>query len=165
MTPIDIVKLLHVLSAFWFVAGVAGRDITFWRAGRSGDVRTVHELLQVSEEFERWGVIRGGIVVLVFGLITTWLGDWPLFGILQGAESNWLLVSFVLYIAFSALIGPLGLVRRRKNRTSAVYHALAEGEITPELTAALRDPVVTVYRVFELLGLAVIIYLMEIKPF
>lgn len=165
MNLIDIARLLHVLSAFWMVAGVVARDITYWRAGRSEDVRAVHALLEASEVFERWGVIRGSVAVLLFGLLATWLGNWPLFGIFQGAGSNWLLISFVLFVGVSALVGPLGLVRRRRIRTSAAYHALAEGRVTSELSAALRDPVVTGYRIFELIGLAVIIYLMEVKPF
>jgi uncharacterized membrane protein len=165
MNLLMIVKLAHVLSAFWFIGGVLARDLTFWRARRDTDVRSVHTLLKASEFFERWGVIRGGMSVLVFGLLTSWLGRWPLFGTLQGVGANWLLVSFAIYIVSTLLIVPLGLIRRRETRDAAVHHALAEGQITPELSAALRDPVVNAFRVFELIGLAFIIYLMEAKPF
>ena len=165
MTFLQIAKLLHVLSAFWFVGGVLGRDLTFWHARRETDVRSVHTLLRISEVFERWGVIRGGMAVLVFGLLTSWLGKWPLFGALQGVGANWLLVSFAIYIVSTLLIVPLGMIRRRETRDRAVHHALAEGQITPELSAALRDPVVNGFRVIELFGLAFIIYLMEAKPF
>jgi hypothetical protein len=46
MTSLQIAKMLHVLSAFWFVGWVLGRDLTFWRARRETDVRFVHTLLQ-----------------------------------------------------------------------------------------------------------------------
>jgi uncharacterized membrane protein len=90
---------------------------------------------------------------------------WPLFGFLQGAASNWLLVSFVLFIGISAVIAPLRLIDRRRQRTHALEQALAQGTITPELTAALHDRVVNRFRTVELTLLVVIIILMVTKPF
>jgi hypothetical protein len=78
-----VVKLLHVFAAFWFITGVVARNLTFWRAAKVSTVQEVSALLQVSDFFERWGVIRGGFLVLIFGLLTVWLQRWPLFGFLQ----------------------------------------------------------------------------------
>ena len=39
------------------------------------------------------------------------------------------------------------------------------GEVTPELSAALRDPAVAAARAYEIVTLAVIITLMVTKPF
>lgn len=160
-----LIKLLHVLAAFWMIAGVVGRDFTFWQAGRATSVQEVQGLLKVSDLFERWAVIPVSVLVLVFGLIVTWMQKWPLFGFLQGAASNWLLVSTVLFIGISALIAPLRLVDRRRQRTRAIEGALAQGVITPELTAALHDQVVNKFRAVELSLLVVIIVLMVTKPF
>jgi len=160
-----LMKLLHVLAAFWMVSGVVGRDFAFWWAGRAKDVQSVHVLLQVSEFFERYAVIPVSVAVLAFGLIVTWMQKWPLFGSLQGANSNWLLVSFVLFVGLSAFIGPLGLVSRRKERTRAVEEALGQGTITLRLIAALNDKVVTRFRALELGIMVVIIILMVMKPF
>lgn len=165
MNTLAIVKFLHVISAFWMVAGVAARDLVYWRAGREQDPRSIHTLLAAAGIFERWGAIRGGIAVLVFGLLTSWLGRWPLFGTYQRSGANWLLVSLAIYIAMMLLIRPLGLVRRREALEAEVHHALAEGHMTPDLAAGLKDPVVTGYRILELIGLVVVIYLMEVKPF
>jgi hypothetical protein len=101
----------------------------------------------------------------MFGLIVTWMQKWPLFGFLQGASSNWLLVSSVLFIGISTLIAPLGLVARRKERTSALEEALEQGTITERLSAALNDRVVIRFRAMEFILLIVIIILMVTKPF
>jgi uncharacterized membrane protein len=158
-------KLMHVLAAFWMISGVVGRGLTFWQAGKARNVQSVHALLQVSEFFERYAVIPVSIAVLVFGLIVTWMQKWPLFGFLQGSRTNWLLLSFVLFVGISAFIGPLGLVARRKERTHALEEALPQEKITPRLVAALHDKVVNRFRAVEIVVLLVIIILMVMKPF
>ncbi len=160
-----IMKLLHVLAAFWFMSGVVGRDLAFWQAARVTNVQAVYALLRVSEFFERWAVIPVGAAVFFFGLLAAWLPGWPLFGFLQGATSNWLLVSLILFMGGSAFIGPLRLLARRKQRAQAAEEALAGGIITAELTAALNDKVVITFRTAELITLVVIIALMVTKPF
>ena len=158
-------KLLHVLASFWFISGVIGRDLAFWRAGKSTDVRAIHALLQISDFFERYAVIPVSMAVLVFGLSITWMQKWPLFGFLQGSPANWLLASFLLFVGVSAFIAPLRLVARRKERTHAMEEALAQGTITLRLMAALNDKTVNRFRAAEMVILAVIIVLMVTKPF
>jgi uncharacterized membrane protein len=160
-----IMKLLHVLAAFWLISGVVGRGLAFWQAGKAKNAEAVYALLQVSEFFERYAVIPVSVAVLLFGLILTWMQKWPIFGFLQGSSSNWLLVSFILFIGISAVIAPLGLLARRKQRTRAIEDALARGTITPELTAALNDKVVIRFRTAEFITMIVIIVLMVTKPF
>lgn len=160
-----LMKLLHVLSAFWFISGVVARDFTFWRAAKVSTVEGIHTLLQVSEFFEQWAVIRGAFLVLIFGLLTVWLQHWQMFGFLQGAPTNWLLISFIIFASSGAVIGPLGLIARRQQRTKAMEESLAKGTITPELTAALNDKVVNTFRKVELATVGFIIILMVVKPF
>jgi uncharacterized membrane protein len=160
-----IMKLLHVLASFWLISGVVGRDLTFWRASKATDVHAIQTLLQISDFFERYAVIPVSVAVLLFGLIVTWMQKWPLFGFLQDANSNWLLVSFLLYLGISAVIGPLGLVARRKERTRALQEALAQETITLRLLAALNDKVVLRFRAVEFTVLVIIIILMVTKPF
>jgi hypothetical protein len=138
-----IMKLFHVLAAFWFISGMVARDFTFWRAAKASVVQEIYALLQVSDFFERWGVIRGGFLVLIFGLMIIWLQHWPMFGFLQGAPTNWLLLSFILFVGGSAVIAPLRLIARRQQRTQALEEALVKGSITAELSAALNDKVVS----------------------
>jgi uncharacterized membrane protein len=160
-----IMKLFHVLAAFWMISGVVGRGLSFWQARRASDVRAVHALLEISEFSERYAVIPVSIAVLLFGLIMTWMQKWPLFGFLQGASSNWLLVSSVLFVGISAFIAPLGLIARRKERTRALEESLAQGRITLRLAAALNDHVVIRFRAIEFIILIFILILMVTKPF
>ncbi len=160
-----LMKLLHVLAAFWMVSGVVGRDLSFWWAGKAANVQAVHALLRASEFFERYAVIPVSMAVLLFGLIVTWMQKWPLLGFLQGSSTNWLLVSAILFIGGMVFIAPLGLVARRKERTRAMEEALAQGTITPALTAALHDRVVTGFRAAELGITVIIVILMVTKPF
>ena len=160
-----IMKLLHVLAAFWFLSGLVGRDFTFWRAGKAPNLQAVQALLQISDFFERYAVIPISMAVFLFGLIVTFMQRWPLFGFLQGSRSNWLLVSFLLFLGITLAIGPLKLVPRRKQRTHALGEALAQGTITPELTAALNDEVVVRFRAVELVLVILIVILMVTKPF
>lgn len=161
-----LMKLLHVLASFWLISGVVGRGLAFWQARKAKDVQAVHALLQISDFFERYAVIPVSIAVLLFGLILTWMANWPLFGFLQGAYStNWLFVSFILYVGISAFIAPLGLVARRKERARALKEALAQDAITLRLMAALNDKTVIRYRLVEFIIFVIVIVLMVTKPF
>ena len=160
-----IIKWLHVLTGFWLVGGVIGRNFAFWRAGQATEVRSVHALLQISDFFERYAVIPVLIAVLLFGLIATFMQGWPLFGSLQGAPSNWLLVSFLLFVLLAGVMVPLQLPARRRKRDYALEKALDENTITPQLTAALNDKVVLNFRAVEFVILIAITLLMVTKPF
>ena len=160
-----LLKLLHILAAFWMISGVVGRDFTFWRAARTTDVHAVHALLHTSDFFERWAVIPVSMAVLVLGVATAWIQRWPMFGVLQGANTNWLFVSLVMFLGVTAAIPLLRLIPRRQRRAQALEAAMTQGKITAELTAALNDRVVTVFRAVELVVLVVIIGLMAAKPF
>jgi uncharacterized membrane protein len=160
-----LMKLLHILAAFWMISGVVGRGLAYWQARKATSLQAVHALLQVSEFFERYAVIPVSVAVLLFGLVVTWMQKWPLFGFLAGSSSNWLLVSLLLFVGISAFIAPLGLMARRKERTRAVEDALAQGTITLRLMAALNDKVVLWFRAVEFIVLVIIVILMVTKPF
>jgi uncharacterized membrane protein len=160
-----LMKLLHVLAAFWMISGVVGRGLAFWQARKAKDVQAVHALLRLSEFFERYAVIPVSMAVFLFGLILTLMQGWPLFGFLQGSPSNWLLVSFILFLGVLLAIAPLKLIPRRKERERALQEALAQETITLRLMSALNDKVVLRFRVVELIALIIIIILMVLKPF
>jgi uncharacterized membrane protein len=159
-----IVRLLHILTSIWFISGLLGRWLAYAQAQRSADLYATSALLRLSDRFERLMVIPGSQAVLVLGLLTAWLQGQPLFGVLQGARSNWLLVSLVLLVGLTSIIMWL-LVPRRRQRLAAVEDALARGTMTSELRAALGDQVVIGSRRVELLVVAVILVLMILKPF
>jgi hypothetical protein len=66
----QVIKAVHVLIGFWFVAGLVGRGVTLERARRTRDLGTMGELLTVAGVFDRLMVIPGSVAVLVAGLLT-----------------------------------------------------------------------------------------------
>lgn len=164
MTIATLLKLLHVLAAFWFVAGLLGRWFTLAIAARTQDIKTVNGLGQLSARFENRMVIPGSFVVFAVGLVTAWAQGWSLLGFLEGGRSNWLLVSLVLYLSLIPII-PLIFLPRGKRFARALEDANIQGRVTPPLTAAFHDPIVYAAHVYELVAVALIIILMVTKPF
>ena len=159
-----ILVLAHVLTAVALFCGAVGRLATFQMARTAAEVPSVTVLLRASDFFERRVTIPASMLVLVFGLLAAWGSGWPVLGFLQGGHTNWLLAALVLYLAPMPAI-PLYLLPARRRREAATAAAVAAGQVTPELRAALDDRGVLVYRWIELGVLVVVLTLMVTKPF
>ena len=159
-----IMRFLHILSAFWLIAGLLGRWVAYAQARRAADIQPAAVLLRLSERFEQLMVIPGSQAVLVLGLLAAWLGGHPLLGVLQGASANWLLVSLVLSLSMIPIIAVL-LAPRRKLRRLALEDAVVRETLTAQLRAALDDRVVLGSRAAEMLITGAILLLMVLKPF
>ena len=157
-------KLLHVVVAMWLVAGLVGRTLALSAARRSEDIALVTELSRLGGRFDRILVIPGAQAVLISGLVAAWLGGYPLFGILQGAHANWLLVSLVLYAAITVMV-PTVFLPTGKVFDAAMQRALAAGAVTGDLTAALNNPRVAWAHRAEFVMIGLIVVLMVVKPF
>lgn len=154
------VVLLHVLTAFWFVAGLVGRDVTLGKSRRNRDVGVVAELAELAGRFDRLMVVPGSIAVFVLGLLTVWVQGRPL----TGSGNWWLLISLLLYLSLIPLI-PLVFIPRGKVFELALTDALERGEVTPALTTAFEDRAVLATRLYERLMVVAVIVLMVTKPF
>ena len=157
-------KLLHVLTAFWFITGILGRQLTRAQARKSEDITAFVTLTALAGRFESLMVIPGNLVVIVVGVIVALMGGWPIFGFLQGASANWLLVSNLILLA-GIFVVPLVYLPRGKVFDKVLEEAKAQGRITPELIEVLDDPVVKIAHWGEYIGVTVIIVLMVLKPF
>jgi uncharacterized membrane protein len=155
-----LMKLFHVITAFWFIAGLLGRTITMRQAARTSDVRMLATLVALAGRFENLMVIPGSMAVLGFGLVTAWLQGWPLLG----ASSNWLFISTLLVLSMIPII-ILIFVPRGKIFGKALEDAQVQGIVTPQLQAAFADRYVTAAHVYELASTLVVIILMVAKPF
>lgn len=164
MNLAQLLKLVHIASAFWLIAGILGRNLVFATAGRSTDLKTVLALVPLGGVFDRRMVIPGSNAVLIAGLLTAWAQGWPILGSLQGGRSNWVFVSLLLMLS---LIPVITLVFQPRGRVfeQALRQAEIEARVTPELSAAMQDPLVRAAHVYELVVLAVIVTLMVLKPF
>jgi Predicted integral membrane protein (DUF2269) len=154
------VVLLHVAVAFWFVAGLLGRNVTMARARSANDLSTLVELVDLSGRFERLMVIPGSFGVLVLGLLAAWAEGQPL----AGTDDWWLLTSLILFVGLGVLV-PTVFLPRGKVFEGALEQARQRGEVTPELRTALRDPAVRNARAAEIVVVAIIVALMVTKPF
>ena len=154
------VVLLHVAIAFWFVAGLLGRNVTMAKARSATDLGLLEELIGLSGRFERLMVIPGSFGVLVLGLLAAWAEGQPL----AGTDDWWLLTSLILFVALGLLV-PTVFLPRGRIFERALEDARARGQVTPELREALRDPAVRNARAAELLVVAIIVTLMVTKPF
>ena len=154
------VVLLHVAIAFWFVAGMLGRNVTMAKARSATDIGTLEELVDLSGRFERLMVIPGSFAVLVAGLLAAWSEGQPL----AGTDDWWLFTSLILFVAVGLLV-PTVFLPHGKVFEASLEDAKRRGEVTPELRTALRDPAVRNARALELVTIAIILMLMVTKPF
>ena len=154
-----LVVFLHVAVAFVFVGGLIGRWIVLGRVRRSDDLGEIDTLLPVADRFEKI-VIPGSAAVLVLGLLAMWAQHRPLFA----DGGYWLLVSLVLYLSIMPLV-PLVFLPRGRVFEAALADARQRGTVTPDLSAALRDPQVAFARTYEAAIVGVVVALMVLKPF
>jgi hypothetical protein len=150
--------LIHIATAFWLVAGFAGRDVLMTRARAATDMGSMRTLTEAAGVFDRLFVIPGSMAVLVAGLITMFVQHRSL------ADETWLLVALILYLSLIPLV-PLVFLPRGKVFEVAMADAESAGQVTPALRAALDDRVGWGARWFERIVVAVIVVLMVTKPF
>jgi uncharacterized membrane protein len=160
---LPILKLLHVLTAFWFVAGMIGRDLARTHATKASTIGSLCALIELAAFFDRKMVQPGSIFVLLFGLVLAFLQGWPLLGDFHRGNSNWPFVSLVLYLSILPFI-PV-FIRNGKRFRQVLDAATAEGRVTEELRKAFHSRIVNIGHMYEYLVVATILVLMITKPF
>jgi uncharacterized membrane protein len=150
--------LLHVLTAFVFVAGLLGRWVLLSRAQATEHVERAHLLAESARPFERM-VVTGSFLVLPAGLLAAWARGYEWLGLTTG----WVLVATILYLSLAPLV-PLVFLPRGRRFEAAMAEARKAGELTPQLRAAFADRAVTLARTYELSAVLLIIALMVLKP-
>lgn len=160
----NVFKFLHILAVVWMVGGMFARQIVRGIAKKSDDVKAIASLSQVATRLDRTMVIPGSNFVLVFGVILALMLKWPIFGFLQGADQNWLLVSNILLVMIMIIIPTVFLPHNRKV-DSLVQTALAEGRVTPDLRSALNDQKNRLAHYLEEILVIAVTALMVLKPF
>ena len=159
-----VVKYLHIIAVAITIGGMFARQLVRGFAKRSADVKTVASLTPVALRIDRTMVIPWSSIILPLGIILALMQQWPIFGFLQGASRNWLLISNILLIIMLALI-PAVFLPHNKKVESLLQTALAEGRVTPDLSAALKDKKNQVAHHAEEIIVLAIAALMVLKPF
>ena len=160
----NVFKFLHILAVVWMVGGMFARQIVRGIAKKSDDVRAIASLSQVAMRLDRTMVIPGSNFVLVFGVILALMLKWPIFGFLQGADQNWLLVSNILLLVIMVIV-PTVFLPYNKKVDSILQTALAAGQVTPDLRSALNDQKNRLAHYVEEILVLVVTALMVLKPF
>jgi uncharacterized membrane protein len=159
-----VLKFLHILAVVVCVGGLFARQVVRHFAQKTDDVHVYANYSQAAGKIESLMVIPGTMAILVFGVILALVGDIPMFGFLQGASENWLLVSNLLIIGMVVIV-PAVFVPRGKLFEPVLQDALSQGRFTEELRAAMDDSAVKLAHRYEEIALIVIIALMVLKPF
>ena len=159
-----LIVVVHVWTVLWLAAGIIGRDVCYWQAAHTDDLAALRTMAGLGGTFERAMVRPATFVVLATGLIAAWVRGWPILGFLQGGTVNWVLVALLIYLSVIPVIVFVFLPRGRVYRT-ALEAAVARGAVTPELKAALHDPLVAAARSYEFVMIAALVLLMILRPF
>jgi hypothetical protein len=155
---------LHIVSAIMLVGGTFARQIVRGYAKKSTNVVTVSELYKAAGRIETVMIRPFTGFVVLFGAIYAIMIKAPIFGFLQGADQNWLLLTniLVLLIPFPIIFF---FIPRGKIFEPVMQEALAKGEVTPELWKLLHDPAMGRMHLVEILVVLFVVYLMVFKPF
>lgn len=156
--------VVHVLTVFWLVGGILGRDTCYAEAGRADDLAALGTLAALGGVFDRVMVRPATFVVLLTGLVAAWQRGWPILGFLQGGSVNWVLAALLVYLSAIPLIFLIFLPKGRVYRKT-LEEANQRGVVTPALRAALKDPVVGAARGYEIVMVGVLAWLMITTPF
>lgn len=159
-----VIKFLHIVAVTITIGGMFARQLVRSIAQRSDDLKAVASLTQAATRVDRGLVIPWSSAILPLGIVLAVMQKWPAFGFLQGSSQNWLLASNILLVIMIALI-PVVFVPHRKKVEASLQTALAEGQITPELSALLADKKNQYAHYIEEAIIVVITALMVLKPF
>ncbi len=159
-----VVKFFHILAVAITVGGMFARQAVRAYARKSDDVKVVASFTQLAMRLDRSMVIPWSNIMVLMGIVLAVIQKWPIFGFLQGASQNWLLVSNVLLIIMMTIVATVFIPHNRKVQ-ALVQSALTEGRITPQLSSALADrPNQLAHHAEEAIILTVAA-LMVLKPF
>lgn len=155
---------LHIMSSIMLVGGMFARQIVRAYAKKSPDVKTIAELYRAAGRIEGVMIRPFTGFVVLFGVIYALMIKAPVFGFLQGASQNWLLVTniMVLLLPFPIIFF---FLPRGKIFEPIMQDALVRGEVTPELQKQLHDPAMKRVHLLEMVGVVFVVFLMVFKPF
>jgi uncharacterized membrane protein len=159
-----IVKFFHIAAVAITIGGMFARQLVREHAKKSTNVKLVASPTQVAIRIDRIMVIPWSNIMIIMGIVLALMLKWPIFGFLQGATQNWLLVSNILLLIMVVLIAAV-FIPHNKKLESILQPALAEGRVTPELSAALNDKRNRISHYIEEAAILTIAALMVLKPF
>jgi uncharacterized membrane protein len=159
-----IVKYLHIVAVILMIGGIFARQLVRGVAKKSDDVGLVASFTKMARRLDSIMVIPGSNATVILGVILALMVGLPILGFLQGATTDWLLVSNIMLVLVLGLVFGMFLPYNKK-LDSIVQAALTEERVTPELRAALNDRTQAMAHHFEEIAILIIAALMALKPF
>jgi hypothetical protein len=156
--------VLHVFSVFWLVTGIVGRDMCWAHAAKAVDLAALRQIASLASVFEMRAVRPSTFVVLVTGLVAVQLRGHSLFAFFRGEGPAWPFTALLIYLSIIPVIVLVFLPKGRVYQ-AALAEAESRGELTERLRRAIADPAVQAARGYEMLMIAVLVFLMVAKPF
>ena len=157
-------RFLHIMAVIMLIGGIFGRQLVRTYANKTDDIQIFAALSHAAGRIETMMIIPGNLAVILFGVILALITGAPIFGFLQGASRNWLLVSNILLI-LGMLLVPLVFVPRGKKFDLVLQQAIAEGQMTAELRTTLDDKLIKYAHLYENISMVIVVVLMVFKPF
>jgi len=159
-----VLKFVHILAVAITIGGMFARQVVRGLARKSNDLTALAWLVRAVMRIDRLLVIPWSSIMILAGVALALVMKWPIFGFLQGAPQNWLLASNLLLVGIQGVIFGV-FVPYNKKLEGILQTALAEGEITPELSAALAERKNQTWHHVEEVCILLIAALMVLKPF
>lgn len=159
MSTIDELFLLaHVLSAFWYVAGLTGVQLTLVRGWKSPELKIKAESFDEASHYQGVLLVPGGIAVVATGLFFWSQMGFELFG------PGWLFALEACYLITWLFCLPLMGLGMRRARIASLQ-AERRGASTPELDEAMGDNVPLVFGGIATIVLVIGAALSVFRPF
>lgn len=150
----DLFRFLHVLTMFAAVTLGLGAELILHGVARSGNVQGIRTFASVIGPFARLTPFVF-LLGLVFGLLAAWFGSLDFF-------RPWLIASYVVF----ALAMAVGGIASGPWAARVAQAAFASPDDAPsaELRAAIHDRRGVVSSVVLISAIAVLVFLMVVKP-
>ncbi|MBI1885489.1 MAG: DUF2269 family protein [Chloroflexi bacterium] len=157
MNAEDVLAFVHVLSAFWFVAGLAGVLLPIIRAWASRDVPYQVTAIEEASHYQGLLLVPGAIAAGATGFFLWAELEYNLL------TTGWLVALELVYLFVLLVCLPLLAVSLRRARLASLQAAKA-GKVTAELEEVLSDNAPVVVGGLTVLTIPAMTYLSVFKP-
>ena len=158
MSAENILAFLHLLSAFWYVAGLVAVQISLVRAWQDAGLDVRAQSLEEASHYQGVLLVPGAIAAGTSGVFLWAQMDYNLI------TTGWLVLVEAFYIATLLVCLPLIGAGLRRARLAALQ-ARRAGEATPELEQAMTDNVPLAFSGFATILLVLMTGVSVFKPF
>lgn len=162
MTAYGLLRLLHIASAIWLVGGALARAVALYSARRAPEMRVLKAIADVSGRLENLMIAPGIFAVLGTGIATAIAGGISLFGPFGGGPL-WVFIPVVIMLV-AVVTTPITLGHDRA-WGQALEEAALQGIVTDRLRGFLDGNAMLRRYAPDIAFLALIVFLMVLKPF